>query len=45
MNTQNPKSYVDDYPIIVTIPDVQAEPKLVLFDHNGQPLQRKIGYK
>lgn len=39
------KDDYDDYPIIITIPDVKGEPKLVLYDHEGQPLQRKIGYK
>lgn len=45
MKLPKPRNDYDDYPIVIIIPDVEREPKLILYDHNGLPLQRKIGYK
>jgi len=30
--------------LIITIPDVQAAPKIVLYTADGKPLQRKVGF-
>lgn len=43
--SKTPKNdWADDDVRITIIPDVKAEPKIVLYDHHDQPLQRKIGF-